>query len=217
MAKIISVLNSKGGCGKTSTAVHTAGALASKGFQVHLIDTDDTQGATLWSSKGDGFDFGVTPVTMGRKSVRDFKTEILNAVDGADYVFIDTPPQLDEVSRVVVLFSDMALIPLSPSELDFWGAEAAIAYVKDAQDVRDGKPNVACVPSRVSDTILSRAIFDALSAHDVLISESIRNRIAVAEAVSAGQTLAQYAPNSPSAKEFEKLAELVLNLTGAIQ
>lgn len=44
---VLSLVNQKGGCGKTTTAVHLAGALAARGERVLLIDLDPQAHATM--------------------------------------------------------------------------------------------------------------------------------------------------------------------------
>ncbi|MFT5051844.1 MAG: chromosome partitioning protein [Chlamydiales bacterium] len=44
---IIALMNQKGGCGKTTTAIHSAGALAARGERVLLVDLDPQAHATL--------------------------------------------------------------------------------------------------------------------------------------------------------------------------
>jgi chromosome partitioning protein len=44
---VLAFVNQKGGCGKTTTAVHLAGALASRGERVLLVDLDPQAHATL--------------------------------------------------------------------------------------------------------------------------------------------------------------------------
>ncbi len=48
MSKVIVFSNQKGGCGKTTTAVHLACYLLSKGKKVHFVDADPQHSAATW-------------------------------------------------------------------------------------------------------------------------------------------------------------------------
>ena len=45
--RVIAIVNQKGGCGKTTTTVNLAGALAADGYRVLIVDMDPQAHATL--------------------------------------------------------------------------------------------------------------------------------------------------------------------------
>ena len=51
---IISVINAKGGCGKSTIAMSLATGLANRGFSTLLIDMDPQAQVTQWLGAGDG-------------------------------------------------------------------------------------------------------------------------------------------------------------------
>ena len=50
-AKVIAVVNQKGGAGKTMLAMQLAGTLAQRGATVLVVDADAQGTATRWASK----------------------------------------------------------------------------------------------------------------------------------------------------------------------
>lgn len=79
--QILSFVNQKGGCGKTTAAVNLAGALAARGSRVLLVDLDPQGHASM----GLGCDPSEGPTTLdvliGRVGVRDAAVRVSGGID----------------------------------------------------------------------------------------------------------------------------------------
>lgn len=113
LAKILVVLNGKGGVGKTTTAINLAAALAEES-RILLVDADPQGSATWWveqSQKSMGFDLAqeTNPKLLGD----------LRKVTGYESVVVDTPPALSSKAlAAVVAAADYLILPTPPAPLD---------------------------------------------------------------------------------------------------
>ena len=210
----IAVLNLKGGSTKTSTVLNLGGVLNESGRRPLLIDSDPQQSATRWAQQGaEQFPFPVVPLDIG-KNIKRLKESLDKIVKQhkADTLLFDTPPQLEDEALLAALLSDIVLIPISPSPLDLWAGEQAIATVQEARKERkNGLPRVAIIPSRlIPNTILAKEIKGTLKQFNEAIAPSISMRVAMVEASVAGLPIHLYAPGSPSHREFQALAKFVM-------
>jgi chromosome partitioning protein len=123
--KIISIVNGKGGSGKTTTAVNIAGIL---GGGVLLVDTDP-QGSAAWWGERAGLEVvqELDPATLGK----------LRQVEGFDLVVVDTAPALDSGSlRTVITASDYLILPTPPAPLDMMAVQQTIKTVIKPSGIR---------------------------------------------------------------------------------
>lgn len=110
---MLSVVNGKGGVGKTTTAVNLAAMLVTKKRKVLLVDTDPQGSATWWSERGSKMPFSITAETDPVMLTR------LREVEGYDIVVVDSPPRLDsEGLQTVAKASDYVVLPTPPAPLD---------------------------------------------------------------------------------------------------
>ena len=113
LAKILVVLNGKGGVGKTTTAINFAAILSEKS-RVLLVDADPQGSATWWTQQSKnsmGFDLAqeTNPDLLGD----------LGKVLGYDLVVVDTPPALgSKALAAVVPAADYLVLPTPPAPID---------------------------------------------------------------------------------------------------
>ena len=108
----LATVNTKGGVGKTTTAVYLAAGLHAQGRTL-LVDADPQQSALLWS-QGDP----VFPYNIVSLPVRDLHRRLADLGRGYDHVVIDTPPGDTTIIRSAVMAAEVVIVPASPTGLD---------------------------------------------------------------------------------------------------
>ena len=118
---IIALLNQKGGVGKTTLALHLAGAWAARGKRVILIDADPQGSALDWSQRRshEGLPRLFSVIGLARDTLHREAPELAR---DADYVVIDGPPRVAGLMRSALLAADLVLIPVQPSPFDGWAS-----------------------------------------------------------------------------------------------
>jgi chromosome partitioning protein len=202
VTKVISVLNQKGGAGKTTLSVHIATALARKGEKVLLIDADP-QGSSLdWSASRQGEP--LFPVAGLPKA--SIHKELPGLAHGYTTVLIDGPPRVYDVTRSAIMASDLVLVPVQPSPYDVWAAKEIVDLLHEAS-VYNGKLKTAFVINRkIVNTAIGRDVAEALREYPVpVLKATICQRVAFAETASQGLTVYEMSPGSIACQEIDAL------------
>ena len=118
--------NEKGGTGKSTTAVHTAIALAASGHRVAALDLDNRQRTmTRYLENRDATMRRLDkPLPHARFEVlEDHTPEGLGAAierlsEDVDVIVVDTPGRDDEVARAAILMADTLVTPMNDSFVD---------------------------------------------------------------------------------------------------
>lgn len=118
--------NEKGGSGKSTSAVHTAVALAAKGHKVAALDLDTRQrtlGRYLDNrtalAQRDGLSLPM-PVYDTFDPARSISIEdrMASIAEGADFLIVDTPGRDDDHVRVAITTADTLVTPINDSFVD---------------------------------------------------------------------------------------------------
>jgi chromosome partitioning protein len=136
--RVLSIVSTKGGVGKTTLALHLAVAAHAGGEAVLILDLDDPQLSAMqwWKDRqrtiternlSNGAPFDVRPA-----AAKDL-AGLVDAAEGQgfDLVVIDTPPHADYPAARAIEVADLVLMPVRPSSLDLHAAKATIALVRE--------------------------------------------------------------------------------------
>lgn len=204
---IISLLNQKGGVGKTTLAVHLATALAKRGARVLMVDADPQGSGLDWSASRTGEPLfpviGLPKPTIHR--------ELPSLSPDFAHIVIDGPPRVYDVARSAIMASDLVLIPVQPSPYDVWAAKEIVDLLSEAAAFKDSLKKAFVINRKIVNTAIGRDVTEALAEYDLpVLKAEICQRVSFAESAAQGRTVIETDPESLASKEINALVKEVL-------
>ena len=250
MGKVIAITNQKGGVGKSTTSQALASTLGFKKKNVLLIDMDSQCNVT-YSSGIDNPQYSITNVLAGDckaetalihckyydllaadpfltnvEMTEGVETTLLkNALepikDNYDFIIIDTPPALGNLSFNSLVASNYVIIPVEPRPYALQGLSAlhnTIKTVKISQNTNLSVLGILLIKYS-NRTILNRDIKNMIEDYaaemdTIVFNTSIREGIVVPEAQTVRQPLIDYAKNSKPNIDYKAFTTELLQKIG---
>lgn len=212
-AKVISVVNTKGGAGKTTIATNLACRAAIDGYKVLLIDADARQSSALNFSSLRAEDASLVQFPTIGLPTTAIHLELKKYKDMFDLIVIDAGAGDNAIVRSAMLAAayGILIVPVQPSTFDIWGAEDTLKILSEARVI--GEIPTYLLLNRVLTNkkaiILKEAkeeCEEIRKCYDVGVLNSwLTDYIDFKNSIASGKCAFEYAPNKKAALEFETL------------
>jgi chromosome partitioning protein len=183
---IISILNQKGGVGKTTLAVNLARAYTWIEKTTLLVDSDIQGSAQRWHERSGG-----TLIDMTCLPMNTLDKDVTKFTGTYERIIIDGIPRVSPLTACAIKAADLILIPVQPSPYDIWSTEDLVRNVHDRILMTDGKTKAAFVVSRkITNTRIGREIEAELEKLELpILKNGTTQKIDYATSVEKGMSV----------------------------
>ena len=207
LSKVITIAQQKGGTGKTTLAVNLALAFIKyHNLKVAIIGTDPQGSLGKWFMIRSEKNISNQNLTFKTASLWGAQYESKILKQDHDIVIIDTPPKIESDARPAIEASNLVLIPIAPSPVDFWATESIIEIAKKAKRKILIQINRANHRSK----LISKTHEYIKSINISAIKTLIGHRQIFIASMGEGKTVVEKQRKSKAVEEIRKISEQIL-------
>jgi chromosome partitioning protein len=152
----VMVMNSKGGCGKSTLATNVASYFANEGYKVALADYDPQRTSLDWLAIRPADLPPITPIAAHDEGIRGVPRD-------TDILVIDAPARTHGTEmNELVRRAETILVPVLPSPIDMKACARFMAELLELGKVQRAQARLAVVANRVRENTL---LFEELDAY----------------------------------------------------
>ena len=146
----VAVLNTKGGCGKTTLSTSLAGYYALKGYNTALLDMDPQGSSLRWLANRRDHKPAILGLNGAEKNGRVTRSFQMRVPPDVERLVVDTPAAIDSLRlQDAVRGAHAVIIPVLPSDIDIHAASRCVAELLLTGRIENRQQRVAVVANRV--------------------------------------------------------------------
>lgn len=136
MTKFIGITQLKGGAGRSTVATNLAAGLSKIGKTL-LIDADMPQGTSAsWFALREEKKLTGNLFLATSAGHRDLLDLIKKHASEYEFVVLDTPPRIAEITDSVLMMADLVIVPIAASSADIWATQDLLESIQQASGKR---------------------------------------------------------------------------------
>lgn len=187
-ARVIAVVNQKGGAGKSTLTMLLAGALGDAGERVLVADADPQNTALRWATAGEGFPADVEDLSGEEGKLHK---HLKKRLDDYDYIVIDSPPAASApITASALRLANLALVPVIPSPPDLWASLRIRDAIFEASSKNPFLEARLVVNQAQPNTVLAREVLAMLPEFGIsMLGTQLRQRTAYRQCAALGSSI----------------------------
>lgn len=141
--KVVSILNHKGGVGKSTIATNLAGYFANQGHNVMIGDFDVQQSSKNWLE--------IRPENCAPISTWEIENgQLLTPPVGTTHIVVDSPAGIRAASlKKLVSLSDKIIVPLKPGIFDMMSTQSFLEEIIEIINEQEKESDICVIGSMV--------------------------------------------------------------------
>ena len=222
----IAIVNQKGGCGKTTTAINLAAVLGQQDVRVLLIDMDPQGHASLGLGVAGDELPGLYELLKDEQRLDEIiRHDVARGVDlipgnislaATEHLLAEQPDRDRQLARRLAMLEgryDCVVLPVEPSLYALDGIERLRETIHLLAGRYGIQPDICLLANMFNfRTRIARNLLEILETQlpIALCSTRIRNSVCVRDAACHGMPLTEHAPRAPVTGDFQALAQELL-------
>lgn len=217
-AKIIVVVNQKGGAGKTTVTINLAGSIGRRGYHTAVIDGDEQSSVVeIVSLAPEDSQLPASVIGLW-KAGRKIHQEIKKFIDIYDYIIVDCPPAANSpIAQSALLIADIAIVPFIPGTIDALAAPKIRDAIEAAQVINPELKALLLLNRVESGLSIMKSIIELLPSFKMpMLKNRLNRRAPYVESPGIGNSVHQLKDRKekiePAVKEVENLTDEILSI-----